>query len=168
MREFVPDDVRKFVPLIAFGMAGFYAASAAMQMQRPIAVITKPDDGGAKATIVESDTEGDQQPEAQAPKSEPVHKLLIRMLNDLDDILDTIHDVDSFEAAKPRLLSRAREQRALAERHRNAGMTALNSFAQRELQPAMNRHVKSLTRAVKVVPAVNKFFNDELGPILSR
>jgi hypothetical protein len=96
-----------------------------------------------------------------------VHKSLIRMLNDLDDILDTIHDANSFEAAKPRLLSRAREQKALAERHRNAGMTAISSFAQRELQPAISRHVKSLTRAVKVVPAVNKFFNDELGPILS-
>src|SRR5262245_26855023 len=141
MREFVPDEIRRFVPLIAFGVASFYAVSAAVQMQKPIATITKSHDGGGKATIVESDTDGDPQPKGETPKAEPVHKSLIRMLNDLDDILDTIQDVDSFEAAKPRLLNRAREQAAIAKQHRNAGMTALDSWARHELQPAINRHV---------------------------
>lgn len=165
MREFVPGEIRMFIPLIAFGLGAFYAVSAAVQMQRPVAAITKPE--AANAKVVETAEEGDAQPEHTSRPTEPVHKSLIRMLNDLDDILDTIHDRSSFEAAKPRLLNRAREQAAMARQHRNAGMTAMSPFAQQELQPAITRHAKSLSRAVGVVPGVNKFFNDELGRILS-
>ena len=40
--------------------------------------------------------------------SEPVHKVLIRCLGDLDDLLDTVHDPASFAAVKPKILSRMR------------------------------------------------------------
>jgi hypothetical protein len=48
-----------------------------------------------------------------------------------------------------------------------AGQTAFDPAALRSMRPAIQRLAKSLARAVAAVPAVNKFFNDELGPILS-
>ena len=89
------------------------------------------------------------------------------MLNDLDDILDTIHDDRTFEAAKPKLMKRAREQAALASLHPNAGMTPLSQLERHEMQQAASRHAKSLSRAMEAVPGLNKWFNDELGAILS-
>lgn len=167
MRDFLPTEIRRFIPLIALGFAAFCTVSAAVQMQKPIAAITKPQSQDPASPIQDMSTEADAQSESTPPAAEPVHKSLIRLLNDLDDILDAIHDADSFETAKPKLVSRAREQVALAAHHRNAGMTALSPFAQHELRPAIARHAKCLSRAVEIVPAVNKFFNDELGPILT-
>lgn len=104
--------------------------------------------------------------EAGVRAAEPVHKSLVRCLNDLDDLLDTIHDEASFAFAKPKLLSRAREQAAQAAMHPNAGMTQLGRAAAYEIQQASNRHMKSLTRAIEAVPAVRDFFEKEMGAIL--
>ena len=74
--------------------------------------------------------------------NEPVHKSVIRCLSDMDDLLDTIHDPASFALVKPRLLSRAREQKALASANPNQGMSQLSRSAAQEMQKAVNRHTK--------------------------
>ena len=53
MRDFIPAEMRKFVPLIAFGLAAFYTVSAAVNMQKTAACITngKSESCRAGATI---------------------------------------------------------------------------------------------------------------------
>jgi len=162
MRDYLPSEFRKFVPLVALGLAAFYSISAAVTMQRTLPALTSENTDPPK-----SSPRG--QPSAAAVRAaEPVHKSLIRCMNDMDDILDTIHDDRSFAAAKPKLLQRAREQAALARLHPDGGMTQLGQLAQYEIREASKRHMKSLTRANEAVPALNKFFNDEVGAALSR
>jgi hypothetical protein len=92
---------------------------------------------------------------------------VVRFLGDIDDLLDTVHDSASFAAVKPKLLARARAQAALAAPHPNQGMTSLNPTATVQWQKAVNRHAKSLTRAIKAVPAVEDFFANDLAAILN-
>jgi hypothetical protein len=162
MRDFIPSEIRKFIPLIAIGLGALYAVSAAVTMQR-----TLPPIANEKSDNPKSSPRGQPSP-AAVRAAEPVHKSLVRCMNDMDDILDTIHNDASFAAAKPKLLKRAREQAALARLHADGGMTQLGQLAQYEIREASKRHAKSLSRAIEAVPGVNVFFNDEVGAALSR
>ena len=163
MRDFIPLEFRKFIPLIALGMAAFYSMSAAMVMRAPVAAITdsKCDDPKAARPV----TPRGKPTEAGLRAAEPVHKCLISCLNDFDDIIDTIRDQRSYDRAKPKLLRRAREHVAQAAKYPK-GDVELGQLAKHELFEAMQRHEKSLTRANDAVPEFNKFFHDEVGAIL--
>jgi hypothetical protein len=162
MREFIPGEIRKFIPMIAIGLGAFYAMSAAIMMQKTLPALT------SETTDAPKPSPRGQPSAAAMRAAEPVHKSLVRCMNDMDDILDTIHDDRSFAAAKPKLLQRAYEQAAQARLHPDAGMTQVGQLAQYEIREASKRHMKSLTRANEAVPALNKFFNDEVGAALSR
>src|SRR5262245_52560682 len=106
---------------------------------------------------------GPEQP-AATPNAEvrgaadPVHKVLIRLMGDLDDILDQIRDPASFAAAKPKLEARVREHADWVARQPNKGMSQLSQAAAGELQVAANRHARSILRAESVAPGVRAFF----------
>jgi len=155
----------KFVPIVGVLSALLFTGYGAVNMHMAARTITKncPD-----APEPEPERPRGKPTEAGIRAAEPVHKSLIRCLNDLDDILDTIQDDRTFAAARPKLLGRAREQVAKAQLHPNAGMTPLGRVAAHELQEAVRRHDKSLGRAVIAVPAVRRFFETEMAAILSR
>src|SRR5262245_14296497 len=54
--------------------------------------------------------------------SDPPHKMLMRFMADLDDILDKVHDPASFEAARPKLLARTRRHADWASSQPGQGM----------------------------------------------
>jgi hypothetical protein len=105
-------------------------------------------------------------PAAQETTVDPTQSV-VRFLGDIDDLLDTVHDSDSFTAVKPKLLARAREQAALAARHPNQGMSSMSPAAASQWQKAASRHAESLARASQVEPAVADFFASDLAAILS-
>ena len=154
----------KFVPIVGVLSALMFTGYGAVNMHMASRAITRncPD-----SPPPEPERPRGKPTEAGIRAAEPVHKSVIRMLNDMDDLLDTIHDDRTFAAARPKLLARAREQVALAQLHPNAGMTQIGRAAAHEMQQAIRRHDKSLERAVQAVPAVRTFFEQELAAILS-
>jgi hypothetical protein len=154
----------KFVPIVGVLSALLFTGYGAVNMHMASRAITKncPD-----APPPEPERPRGKPTEAGLRAAEPVHKSLIRMLNDLDDLLDTIQDDRTFATVRPKLLSRAREQVAQAQLHPNAGMMPLGRVAAHELQQAIRRHDKSLERAIKAVPDVRTFFEKEMAAILS-
>jgi len=153
----------KYVPLIGVLSALCFTGYGAVNMHMAARAITKncPD-----CPPPEPDRPRGKPTEAGLRAAEPVHKSLVRMLNDLDDLLDTIDDDRSFAAVRSKLLNRAREQRAQAALHPNVGMMPLGRAAAHELQQAIRRHDKSLERAVSAVPQVRTFFEKEMAAIL--
>jgi hypothetical protein len=154
----------KYVPLIGVLSALCFTGYGAVNMHMAARTITKncPD-----VPPPEPDRPRGKPTEAGMRAAEPVHQSLIRMLNDLDDLLDTIQDDRSFAAVRSKLLNRAREQKAQAALHPNIGMIPLGRVAAHELQQAIRRHDKSLERAVNAVPEVRVFFEKEMAKILS-
>ena len=153
----------KYVPLIGVLSALCFTGYGAVNMHIAARAITKncPDE-----PTPEPERPRGKPTEAGMRAAEPIHKSLIRMLNDLDDLLDTIHDDRSFAAVRSKLLNRAREQKAQAALHPNVGLIPLGRVAAHELQQAMRRHDKSLERAVNAVPDVRIFFEKEMAAIL--
>ena len=161
--------MKQIIPLVAFGSAAMFAVNAAVNMRHAASVINKNGPTTSPAPTAASKPAPRGQPtEAGIRAAEPVHKALIRCLNDFDDILDAIRDQPSFERAKPKLLRRAREHAADASKHPKGEMYELGQLARHELFEATKRHEKSLTRAIGAVPELNKFFHDEVGAILTR
>ena len=76
-------------------------------------------------------------------------------------------DPASFAGVKPKLLRRAREQKAYAAELANQGLSLMTKSGQKDLQKAVNRHSESLERAIKVAPGVKPFFDKELAAILN-
>src|SRR4051812_21322217 len=98
----------KIVPLVSLASAMCFTLYGAVEMNRAGRAITKslPDTPPASAP----ERRHGKPTEAGIRAAEPVHRSLIRFMNDLDDQLDTIHDAASFAAAKPKMIRRAREQ----------------------------------------------------------
>jgi hypothetical protein len=84
---------------------------------------------------------------------------LTRFIGDCDGILDTIHDPDSLEAAKPRLIARTQTYVEWAARQPK-GMRPMNP---KVFNAAMARHQRSLLNAYKV-PGAQDFWQNELFP----
>jgi hypothetical protein len=97
---------------------------------------------------------------------EPAYKLLIRCLNDVDNLLDTVKDPASFEAVKPRILRRVRQHKEVGQSHPEQGMTQLSKSAAAEFEKAIKRHAASVIRAESVAPAVTDFFKNEVRPVM--
>jgi hypothetical protein len=165
MHRFIP-------PAIAICVATYFASNAARQMSEagaaltPTRTVIAPDPGPPADQPSEPAAEPPKKPTTRRP-AEPVHKSLIRLLTDLDDLLDTIHDPASFAAVRPKLLRRVCEQADYAAEHAGQGMSRLSKSAAKELQKAADRHTASLARATRVAPGLKPFFDQELAPILS-
>jgi len=101
------------------------------------------------------------------PTDVSVHRSVIRCLGDLDDLLDTVHDPASFEAVKPKLLDRMRQQTALAVAHPGQGMVGMSRSAALATQKAMDRHTEAVVRANEVAPAVTDFFTNDVAAVLN-
>jgi hypothetical protein len=149
--------MQKMVPLIGILVASFFTFRAAKNLPDPLS--SQPA-SPPKTPVAKS--------QGRQPLNEPVHKAVIRCLSDIDDLLDTIHDPASFAAVKPKLLSRAQQQKDLASAHPNQGMTQLGRAEKQEMQKAINRHTQSLTRAIQVVPEVREFFEKDIAAILTQ
>jgi len=160
--------MNKIVPLIGLLVATVFAGRAAVQFSD--LPITKPATAGPDG----SDPVGTRTKTSPGPaatrgdrnRNEPVYKALIRCLNDLDDLLDSIVNPATFVTVRPLLLSRVRQHVAEASENQQ-GMAKLSRAASQELQQAMNRHAESLTRANKVAPGVTRFFEHEMAAILN-
>jgi hypothetical protein len=164
--------MNKVAPLVGFAVAAFFCFRAASQFPDPLAdspkslLATPPVVGNPPETQSDSSPATPRQATAQRPY-EPAHKVLIRCLSDVDDLLDTIRDPASFAAVKPKLLSRVRQHVAQASEHPNPGMARLSRAAAQEMQKAMNRHTESLIRADRVAPGVRAFFEKDIAAILN-
>ena len=164
----------KLVPFVGLFVAACFVGFSAMQMNRTANVL-QCGSPGPPGRARESQKKRPEPTADATPRwsrnndrtDEPLHKVLIRVLTDLDDLLDTIHDPASFVAAKPKLLNRVRQHAELAKAHQNEGMTQFSKSAAKELEKAMNRHAESLLRADQAAPGVVKFFEKEVGPILN-
>jgi hypothetical protein len=160
--------MKKYIPLIAIGMAAFYMYRASNLIAlAPGSGPTVAYDGGAG-----NNARSTVQPQAKTARAtsssdEPAYKSVVRCLTDLDDILDSITGPASFAAAKPKLLNRMRQQVALVAEHGNQGMQQMGKTAQKEMAKASNRHTESLMRADKVAPGVVKFFEKEMAAVLN-
>jgi hypothetical protein len=165
----------KVVPaVIGLSVATFFVCYSSMQMDRASNIFkygSAEPPGWARET-----TKKREEPTAEAtPRwssnndrtEEPVSKVMIRLLNEVDDLLDTITDRASFEAVKPRILRRVRQVAELAKGRQNQGMTQFSKSAAKELEKAVNRHATSLVRADAAAPWVTEFFKNEVQPLLN-
>ena len=165
----------KVVPaVIGLSVATFFVCYSSMQMDRASNILkygSAEPPGWARET-----TRKREEPTAEAtPRwssnndrtEEPVHKIMIRFLTDLDDLLDTIKDSASFESVKPRILRRVRRHADLAKQHPNQGMTQFSKSEAKEFEKAVNRHAASLVRAEAAAPGVTDFFKNEVQPLLN-
>jgi hypothetical protein len=159
--------MNKIVPLIGMLVATLFAGRAAMQFSDlPITKSATAETSG----IQPAEARPTVSPEAQttrgdSSRGEPAYKAVIRLLNDLDELLDTISSPATFQAIKPVMLGRVRQHVAQASDHPQ-GMAKLSRAASQEMQQAMNRHAASLTRANAVAPEVTRFFEREVAAVL--
>jgi len=164
----------KVIPaVIGLSVAAFFVGYSSMQMDRASNILkygSAEPPGWARETMKKR-----EEPTADAtPRwssnndrtDEPAYKLLIRCLNDVDNLLDTVKDAASFEAVKPRILRRMRQHKEIGKSHPEQGMTQLSKTAAKEFEKAINRHAVSLIRADSVAPGVQDFFKKEVAPIM--
>lgn len=166
----------RIIPAVGILIATYFVGSAAVQMSNTASAIkaTTPVTAAVLDNSADQEKPADRRPQPKPEPNarviqrpaEPVHKSLIRCLSDLDDLLDTIHDPASFAAAKPKLLARAQEQADYAKAYPGQGMGRLSKPAAKELQVALNRHQASTERAIRAVPAVKPFFENDLAKVL--
>jgi hypothetical protein len=149
--------MQKFIPLISFGVAAIFVSYSAMQFSHVSGNIT--------AKEVAAPPPQPAQPSRHP--NEPVHRMLIRCLTDVDDLLDTIRNPASFAAAKPKILNRMRQHVAQAGVQPNQGMARLSKTAAQEMQKAMNRHTEALIRANEAAPGVVEFFQKDVAAVLN-
>jgi hypothetical protein len=121
--------------------------------------------------------EGGCQKMAEAPASSAVSPAQLAMqqatmrrmtsyFEDVDAILDNIHDDTSLEAAKPKILARTK---ALGEEDAKPVAATDSSPADDRaaaFQTAMERHKQAIERVAREVPAAGKFMNREIGPLM--
>jgi hypothetical protein len=152
--------MNKILPLIGVAVATGFVGYAGVQFSG--IPITDPADDAGKAAQV--------RPKAPqrtaADDEEPPYKALIRCINDLDDLLDSIVNPATFQTVKPLMLKRVRRHVAEME-EREHGMGELSRDAAREMQQAIKRHAASLARANSVAPGVNDFFSQHLAAVLN-
>src|SRR5262249_48928018 len=156
----------KIIPVI-FGLsvATFFVGYSTMQMDRTSNILKygspEPPGWARESLRKREEPTADATPRWSSNSDradEPVHKLMIRFLSDLDDLLDTIKDPASFESVKPRILRRVRRHADLAKEHPNQGMTRFSKSEAKEFEKAVNRHAASLMRADTAAPGVQDFF----------
>jgi hypothetical protein len=157
--------MKKFLPLIGLMVAGVFMYRAADQMT--VVSNAQSSDGNTVNTAPKPAEQRAATTKASNSKNEPAYKSVIRCLSDLDDILDGITGLDSFTAAKPKLLAHVRQQAALAAEAGNQGMQQMSKAASKEMKKAVNRHTESLIRANNVAPGVAAFFEKEVAAILN-
>jgi hypothetical protein len=161
---------RLLIPLVGILTATYFASNAAIQMSGTATAITAMDVFTAPDPAQSDSAAEPPRPDKAKNDRRPVelvHKSLIRFLTDIDDLLDSIHDPASFAAVKPKLLHRAREQKAYAAEHSGQGLSLMTKAGAKELEKAMNRHAESLERAIQVAPGVKRFFDKDLAAILN-
>lgn len=166
--------MNKYAPLIGLSLAGLYLFQASSSLS--VSPTAPPPPASADFSEVgrqfTAPTKAIPEPRP-AParggsgRGEPAYKSMVRCLNDLDDLLDTIKGPGSFAAVKPKLLDRVRQQAALAAEHPNQGGSQLSRAASLEVQKATNRHTKALIRANTVAPGVTDFFAKEVAAVLN-
>jgi hypothetical protein len=161
----------KTAPLTCFGVAALFFGYAAYQYANVSAGLT--DRQAAAPAVSLPQDRADAPPRPPRPASGgkstdvSVHQSVIRCLGDLDDLLDTVHDPASFEAVKPKLLDRLRQQAALAAAHPGQGMVGMSRSAALAMQKAVNRHTEAIVRANEVAPGVTDFFAKEMAAVLN-
>jgi hypothetical protein len=163
--------MNKYIPLLGLALAAFYMFRVSNELSKTADAIAP----GANDVAIANKPDA---PPAPAPKAaparadsvrdEPAYKSVIRCLNDVDDILDTITNQATFAAAKPKLLNRVRQQAALAAQHSNQGMTQMSRAASKEMQKAVNRHTASVMRADSAVRGVVAFFEKDVAAAMNQ
>src|SRR4051812_7766537 len=88
--------MQRIIPLISFGVAALFVSYSAMQFSGVSATLTQ--NQVADPPVTRPNTKSDTPRPATARPNEPAYKSVIRCLNDMDDLLDTVHDAASFAA----------------------------------------------------------------------
>lgn len=145
--------MQKLAPLFALVMVAVYFFTAVAKMPNPS------EDGADQTSPAASGV-------ASARNTEPGHLAVVRCLNDMDDLLDTVRDPASFAVVKPKLLSRARQHATQAAKHPNPGLSQMSRAAAKQWEQAANRHTESLARAIGAVPAVGEFFEKDIAAVM--
>jgi hypothetical protein len=154
--------MNKILPLIGVAVAASLSGYAAVQLS------------GAGAAVDEAKVvkPAPKRPSARTAQStddqdEPPYKALIRLISDLDDMLDSIVNEETFRTVRPLMLKRVRQHAAeMAENERHMGK--LSKEATGELNAALARHATSMGRANKVVPGVADFFSQHLAAAMNQ